>query len=82
VDPADYVGRPEKDARRDLEGLGLTVETTTVDNPDDQEKGTVADVSPSGKVDPDATVTLSVYGDPVKSPEEPDKDKDKKKGKP
>jgi serine/threonine-protein kinase len=73
VDPGDYIGRPRNDARHDLEDLGLTVEERTVDNPGDQEKDTVADVSPSGKVDPDETVTLSVYDKPaaVDVPETP-----------
>ena len=65
VDPAAYVGRPKADARKDLEDLGLTVSETTVDNPGDQEKDVVADVSPAGEVEPGSTVTLSVYGDPV-----------------
>jgi serine/threonine-protein kinase len=66
VDPADYVGRPQDEARKSLEDLGLRVQVTTVDNPGDQQKDTVADVSPSGRVDPGTTITLSVYGDPVK----------------
>jgi serine/threonine-protein kinase len=83
VDPADYVGRPAKDATKQLEDLGLTVEVVTVENPGDQEKDTVAAVSPSGDVDPDQTITLSVYGDPPadnpakkppKSPKGPDGD--------
>jgi serine/threonine-protein kinase len=65
VDPATYVGRPKGDARKDLEDLGLRVDETTVDNPGDQEKDVVADVSPTGEVEPGSTVTLSVYGDPV-----------------
>ncbi|MCW2806747.1 MAG: Serine/threonine protein kinase, partial [Marmoricola sp.] len=65
IDPAAYVGRREKDARKDLEKLGLTVADTTVDNPGDQEKDVVSGVSPSGEVEPGSTVTLSVYGDPV-----------------
>ncbi|WP_254185772.1 protein kinase domain-containing protein [Nocardioides panacis] len=65
VDPAAYVGRPAKDARKDLEKLGLTVAETTVENPGDQEKDGVSGVSPSGEVEPGSTVTLSVYGDPV-----------------
>ena len=79
VDPADYVGRPVKDATKQLEDLGLRVQVVTVDNPGDQEKDTVADVSPSGQVEPDQTVTLSVYGDPKakkpsKSPKTPGAD--------
>ena len=74
VDPDDYIGRPAKDARKDLEKLGLTVDERTVENPDGAEPGTVADVSPSGEVDPDQTVTLSVYDEPpvVETPSVPD----------
>jgi serine/threonine-protein kinase len=65
VTAGDYVGRPEPDARRDLERLGLRVEDREVDNPGDQKKDTVADVNPSGQVEKGSTVTLSVYGDPL-----------------
>jgi hypothetical protein len=41
------------------------VQEQQVDNTDGAPKDTVADVSPTGKVDPDQTITLSVYGDPV-----------------
>lgn len=40
------------------------MEETQVDNPGDQEKDTVADVTPSGEVEPGSTVTMAVYGDP------------------
>ena len=66
VNPDDYIGRPKDDARHDLEDLGFKVDERTVDNPGDEEKDVVADVSPSGKVDPDETITLSVYDEPVK----------------
>ena len=64
VDPAAYVGRPKKEVTKDLQALGLKVEETQVDNPGDQEKDTVADVTPSGEVEPGSTVTMAVYGDP------------------
>jgi len=79
VDPAAYVGRPKDEAKKDLEDLGLEVDDTEVDNPGDQEKDTVADVSPSGQVEPDSTVTLSVYGDPPKQ-DKPGKGNDQGKG--
>jgi len=70
VDKGDYVGRPKDEARKDLEGLGLKVTEQKVDNPGDEDKDTVSDVSPSGQVDPGSTVTLSYYGDalPVETP--------------
>jgi len=64
VDPAAYVGRPKKEVAKELQALGLKVEETKVDNPGDQEKDTVADVTPSGEVEPGSTVTMAVYGDP------------------
>ncbi len=79
VDPADYVGRPKDEVKKELEDLGLEVDDTTVDNPGDQEKDTVADVSPSGQVEPDSTVTLSVYGDAPKQ-DKSDKGNDNGKG--
>ena len=65
VNRDDYVGRPKDEAKHDLEALGLRVEEQTVDNTQGAPKDTVADVSPTGKVDPDQTITLSVYGEPV-----------------
>jgi eukaryotic-like serine/threonine-protein kinase len=64
VDAGDYVGRPADDARKDLEDLGFKVDDETVENPGDKEKDTVADVSPTGLVEPGRTITLSVYDDP------------------
>ena len=40
------------------------MDETQVDNPGDQEPDTVADVTPSGQVEPGSTVTMAVYGDP------------------
>ncbi len=65
VDAGDYVGRPAKDAGKDLEKLGLKVQEQKVDNPGDQKKDTVADVNPTGSVEKGSTVTLSVYDDPA-----------------
>jgi serine/threonine-protein kinase len=59
------VGRPYDDAKKDLDDLGFEVDKETVDNPGDAEKDTVADVSPSGRVDPGETITLSVYDEPA-----------------
>jgi eukaryotic-like serine/threonine-protein kinase len=61
VQAADYVGRPAAAVRGDLESLGLRVAQRTVDNPGDQETGTVADLTPTGLLDKGTTVTMSVY---------------------
>jgi eukaryotic-like serine/threonine-protein kinase len=83
VDPSDYIGRPADDAKNDLEELGFDVDEETVDNPGDQPEDTVADVSPSGRVDPDQTLTLSVYDEPqvVETPTVPDPGEGNGKGK-
>ncbi len=44
---------------KELKALGLKVDETQVDNPGDQEPDTVADVSPSGEVEPGSTVTMA-----------------------
>ncbi len=64
VNKSDYVGRPAKDAKRDLHALGLKVTQQTVDNPGDKQQDTVSDVNPTGDVKKGSTVTLSVYGKP------------------
>ena len=87
MDPAAYVGRPAGEAKKALEDLGLSVEEVPVDNPGTAGKDTVADVSPTGQVDPGSTVTLSVYGDPPRGEDGQDPgghhghDKGDKKGK-
>ena len=65
VDKAAYVGRPRDEVKKELQDLGLKVDEQDVDNTVGAPEDTVADVSPSGDVSPDQTVTLSVYGDPV-----------------
>ena len=65
VDASSYLGQPLGAARAALEDLGLDVDVRTVANPDGEAEGTVASVSPTGRVDAGSTVTLSVYGDPL-----------------
>ena len=69
IDESDYLGRPRSEARRELRALGLLVNERAVNNPGEEEAGTVAGVSPSGTLDARSTVTLSYYGDPPR--EEP-----------
>ena len=64
VRASELEGLPVADARRQLKELGLRSRTETVANEDDREAGTVAGVAPTGLVDPDARVTLSVWSDP------------------
>jgi beta-lactam-binding protein with PASTA domain len=59
--------------------MGMQTTTQTVDNPGDQDEGTVAGVSPTGQVDKGSTITLQVYGPPPDDKAKPDKP-DKTKG--
>jgi tRNA A-37 threonylcarbamoyl transferase component Bud32 len=64
VTRSNYLGRPADDVRGELEDLGLKVAQRQVANPDGKEQGTVADLSPSGRVPKGSTITLSVLGAP------------------
>ncbi|GAA4282598.1 hypothetical protein GCM10022261_01290 [Brevibacterium daeguense] len=73
IDPDDYIGLSESSATRNLERLGLEVETVTVDS--ERASGTVADVregSNGYEFSEGDTVTLEVSGGPAEAPvEEP-----------
>jgi eukaryotic-like serine/threonine-protein kinase len=60
--PGDYLGRDHKEVRKELESLGLEVheEKVAADSPE-QRKGTVASVTPHGKVPAAGRVTLGVF---------------------
>ncbi|HET7388699.1 MAG TPA: serine/threonine protein kinase [Nocardioidaceae bacterium] len=62
---ADYLGRPADQAASELTALGLSVRKVPVANTGDHEPGTVAQISPTGLVAPDRTVTLGVWGKPA-----------------
>jgi tRNA A-37 threonylcarbamoyl transferase component Bud32 len=64
VDPAAYVGREVKDVEKELERLGLVPAAVELENPGDQERNIVVDVSPSGTLEEGDTVTISYYGKP------------------
>jgi serine/threonine-protein kinase len=64
VDPADYIGRKVKDVEKELAELGLVPERVELENPGDQEKDLVTDVSPSGTLEEGSTVTITYYGKP------------------
>ncbi len=67
VDPAAYIGRDAKDVARELEQLGLVAEPVELENPGDQARDIVVEVSPSGTLEEGDTVTISFYGKPDKS---------------
>jgi serine/threonine-protein kinase len=66
VDAAKYIGEPADQVRSDLRSLGLTPRTETKDNPGGEDAGTVAALSPTGRVEKGATITLRVWSDPPK----------------
>ena len=70
VDPAAYIGLRAKDVERELADLGLVPELVELENPGDQERDVVADVSPSGTLEEGDTVTISYYGKPATGNEE------------
>jgi hypothetical protein len=64
VVPEDYIGLPKDEAKRQLTDLGLRVKDEKVENPGDRNEGTVADVQPSGTLEPGDEVTLYWWGKP------------------
>jgi serine/threonine-protein kinase len=61
---SDYIGRSASIVETELRAKGLKTKTETRDNPGDQEQDTVADLAPTGQVDPGTTITLQVWGEP------------------
>jgi serine/threonine-protein kinase len=58
----DYLGRNYQEVKSELESLDLKVQDEKVPaSSPDQVKDTVADVSPSGLVEPGSTITLQVF---------------------
>ena len=73
VKKAAYVGEPVDEVEDALADKGLDTEVETIDNPGDEEAGTVADLSPFGKVAEGELITLEVWDDaPAPETEEPD----------
>jgi eukaryotic-like serine/threonine-protein kinase len=60
---AAYVGEPVDDVVAALRAKDLKPEVETQDNPGDQERGTVADLDPTGLVAKGSTINLQVWGD-------------------
>ncbi len=77
----DYVGKPVAEVERALGTLGLKTRTEAKDNSGKETAGTVADLSPTGKVDAGATITLKVWGAPPPPQQDEDHGKGKSKGK-
>ena len=82
VRAADYLGRDAKDAGDQLSSLGFEVrEEKTPANSADQQKDTVASVTPHGLVDPGATIVLGVWEEFRPPDDEEGEDDDDKRGK-
>ena len=64
--PESYLGRPYNEVRSELIALGLGV--TGAEVFDDSAPGTVIDIDPAGRVQPDTTITVS-YSKGPKPPE-------------
>lgn len=58
MNPDDYIGADSKEAKEQLKTLGLSVDEETVAGGD---KDIVADVEPSGDVEPASEATLYIY---------------------
>ena len=79
VKKSAYVGKPVDEVESALGDKGLDTEVETIDNPGDEEAGTVADLSPYGKVAEGELITLEVWDDaPAPETDEPDKTKPEK----
>jgi len=73
VKKAAYVGEPVDEVEDALADKGLDTEVETIDNPGGEEAGTVADLSPFGKVAEGELITLEVWDDaPAPETDEPD----------
>ncbi len=68
VDPADYVGLPEAKARQRLADAGLVPVAERRAAAAGEQPGTVADVRPTGLVQPGSEVTLVVWADAATTP--------------
>jgi eukaryotic-like serine/threonine-protein kinase len=64
VRAAVYIGDPVEDVEAALADKGLETTTNQIDNPGDETAGTVADLSPTGRVDRGSTIELDVWGEP------------------
>jgi serine/threonine-protein kinase len=65
VKASQYIGEPVEKVEAALAEKGLETETDEVTNDGNREAGTVADLSPTGRVEPGTTITLQVWGEPT-----------------
>ncbi len=63
VRAAAYIGQPVDEVKSALADKGLKTTTDQVDNSGDHEAGTVADLSPTGRVKKGSTIRLDVWGE-------------------
>ena len=78
VDPEEYIGLPKDEAKARLEELDLKVKDEKVENVEGYPEDTVADLEPTGEVEPGTEITLYVWDKPLV--EEPKPGKGKAKG--
>jgi tRNA A-37 threonylcarbamoyl transferase component Bud32 len=74
VRKADYLGEPAAAVRKALEAKGLETETDLQPNDGSEDAGTVADLTPAGKVATGATITLKVWDKPETTAPQDDED--------
>jgi tRNA A-37 threonylcarbamoyl transferase component Bud32 len=74
VRKADYLGEPVAAVRKALEAKGLETETDLQPNDGNEDGGTVADLTPAGKVATGATITLKVWDKPETTAPQDDDD--------
>jgi serine/threonine-protein kinase len=70
IDEDDYLGRDLKDVEKELEKLGLRVDTNELENPGTETENAVDSVDPDGELQEGDTVTVSYFG-PAPVPESP-----------
>jgi serine/threonine-protein kinase len=64
IDPQQYVGKPVADVTTALGKLGLKTRQQPKANPGGHRAGTVAGLTPTGRVQPGVTITLAVWSAP------------------
>ncbi len=64
VNASAYIGDPVEKVEAALAEKGLETKVNEVSNSGNREAGIVADLSPTGRVEPGTTITLDVWGEP------------------
>ncbi len=85
LDRDDYIGRDADEVEDELKELDLKVKQEKIDNLESAPEGTVADIDPTGRVEPEDEITLWVWDKPLEEevlePPGKSKGKDKDNGK-